>query len=534
LLNLRLDRDSKTLTVSGVSTFAAKEQIKRLGPARFDGSTKSWKISPYSGGEDDLRSALSGFELEFEGFGESLQAEKSATDVPQGLSVAELIHQARLALEERFRGGVLVYGVITSLKRGGENTWLTLADKADQSVALNCAIWGESAYRRIEEQLKKVGVSFEVNLEVMFQLDLSLNRKNGNLSPTIKRIIPEYTLSKLLGERERTNNRLKEEGIFENNKRLSLPLLPIRLGVLTSSSGTVIHDFVGALEVGKFGYQLFWYPVSVQGREAKLSIVRGISELSTKYELDALLLFRGGGSVSDLAVFNDYDVAKAIATCPLPVLTAVGHQEDQSSAQDVSNRAFGVPRDIGKFLAELVIEKRDFISELIKNLERVANLTFELSVQNLKGLSELLLQRAVRLLEFRAQQVQTSVMRLESLSARTLERGSEGLARTIDRTRLLARSLLETSAERVETLSRRLPQRAKEILAGREREFQVLCAHVQDASPEVQLKRGYAIARVNDRYITSVAGARPGDLMEVEFIDGELSVTVKESHEKDI
>ena len=149
-----------------------------------------------------------------------------------------------------------------------------------------------------------------------------------------------------------------------------LVFLPRRLGILTSGGGTVINDFRASLEKAEFGFELFWRSVRVQGVDACEDILAGLSELLKLKRIDAILIFRGGGSKAELAVFNNYDIARAICLSPVPVISAIGHQEDQSSAQDVSFRALGVPKDVGRFFADAVVGYRDNISHwsaLIKN-----------------------------------------------------------------------------------------------------------------------------------------------------------------------
>jgi exodeoxyribonuclease VII large subunit len=529
MLKVLIDRSSRKARFSGESTFAAKDQLKSVFGARWLGAEKVWEASSFTDSVEELTEKLFDWELEVQELGElsvEAKAQKEVLkDIPKGLSVPQVIGSARLAIEERFKGGALVFGVISSLKSTANGrTFLTLSDLDDRTVSLNCVYWGE--LEKLNSQLVSFGIELGVDLEVMFQVDLTLNPKNGNLSARIVRVVPEYTLAKLQGEREKTNQRLKDEGVFENNKKLKLPFLPIKIGVLTSSTGTVIHDFRVVLEEAKFAFELFWLPVSVQGAQAKDEVVRGIKRLGQREDLDLIVLFRGGGSVSDLAVFNSYEVAKAIALCPLPILSAIGHQEDQSSAQDVSHLAFGVPRDLGSFLANKVIEVRNNIQAQITTLKSGLTQRLELLDLGLKRVSDSISAGSLRMIDRYGQKI---IALKESMGIQ-----SSGFINLLhERTQRLSRfiysgcnHLLNLNIERVHAFSR-MPKIAIQQLEIKEKSLVALSAHVADASPEVQLKRGYSIVRsASGGFIKSVSDVKVKDQLGVEFIDGEAKVEI--------
>jgi len=535
LLYIRLNQTLKTLSISGPSTFAAKDEIKRIGPARFDGASKSWTVSSFSGGIPEVQTLLGHYPLTIE---ELVLAEteeeqpQSPTAVPKGLSVPELINSAKIALEERFPKGTLVYGVISGLKASGDHAFMHLADPKDRTVSVSCAMWGSpglTGMQKLERDLLPHGVKLEVELEVMFQVEVSLNRKNGNLSLTVQRLIPEYSLSKLLGEREKTNKKLKEEGLFEKNKRTELPLLPMRFGVLTSAAGTVIHDFTGALAAGGFGFELFWYQVSVQGQEAKRSILKGLKYFSDREDLDAILLFRGGGSVSDLAVFNDYEISKAICSSRLPVLCAIGHQEDQCSAQDVSFKSFGVPRDIGSFLADRVLTLKEQISRTSERVVEVSSQTLDQYSLALTTSTRMLRERVFRLVDISSVRVETLLTKVSVQSEKFLERGDDLVRNVFSRLLYSAQTIISRSEERV---SRQvaLKDRGLQLFQAKENDFVRLAAHVAEASPENQLRRGFSIIRKrgseSGQVVKNVADTEVGTPLSIELQDGSLNAVV--------
>jgi len=549
VLRIRFDTARRVLHFSGPSTYHAKEAIKRLGNARFLGDQKAWEVSAFSGNADELRTLFGEFQTEIEitateGMSQpagsreagareeapsmpaAMPTPEGSPSVPAGISVPQLIATAKGALERAFAGGALVYGVISAVKLANGRAFVTLNDPGDRTISVNCVMW--SGIDQVQEQLAGYGFKLEADLEVMFHVSIGLNSKNGNLSLRINRVIPEYTLSKLLGERDKTNKRLKDEGIFDRNKQLPLPRLLTRVGVLTSAGGTVIHDFCGALERAHFGFELFWVPVAVQGKDARRSILRGFELLSARDDLDAILIFRGGGSTGDLAVFNTYEVAKAICLAPLPVLSAIGHQEDHCSAQDVSHRSFGVPRDIGNFMADLVLELRDQLRRFSERIISGGDAALSRAEMELKHAADALLQRSVRAVERASERISTLVGKLDAQGTRHFERTVERVTRIGGTLRLASERVLQRAEEKISSLGG-IPRAAELLIERKTGELSRLSAHVSEASPEVQLKRGFSIVKAGGAFVRSAAELKKNDEVSLEFIDGKRDAKILDS-----
>ena len=378
---MTIDWAAETARFSGSGTFQAKEEIKKLGAARWVANDKVWELRSFNSNLDHIKSVFPGIKIEEIGKravaeqGPDLVEENSPSDLstgtrvkPKQYSVSELLSKISSSLAQIFPTSILVHGVLTSVKHHANNNWifLDLGESSESKQNVGCVIWSNKD--EICSELHKAGFELEPDLEVMFEVSPELSKRTARISLRIIAIDVDYTLRKLAAVREKTNNKLIAEGIFADNKGKELAFLPEKLGILTSAGGTVINDFLSSLEEGKFGFELFWLPVAVQGKAAVPELVKGLETLGRRSDLDAILLFRGGGSAAELGVFNDYKVAKAICLCPLPVLTAIGHQEDQTSAQDVSYRAFGVPKEIGAFFADIVLGYREGVELFAKSI----------------------------------------------------------------------------------------------------------------------------------------------------------------------
>jgi exodeoxyribonuclease VII large subunit len=612
-LFVKIDHEKGLAVFWGPGTFTAKEDIKTLGSARWNGVDKTWEVRGFRGNQADLETLFPGIKVEAATGGSgnsSLVSELTSTlaaassfssgsgnrsapsatlttaaaaqssktivsnketveGIPRGLSVAEFGARVRLALRDAFPRTVYLYGLVSSVNQKGDRIFLDLAETERPDETLSCAVWRDG--QRIFEPLRKAGFELEKDLQIMVEVSVAFNKRGGRISLTVHKVIPEYTLAKAAALREQTNERLKKEGMFLLNKQQSLPFLPTRLGILTSSGGTVINDFRAALDSAHFGFELFWFDVAVQGVEAKRELVRAIQLLSKRTDLDAVLLFRGGGSAGDLSVFNDYDVARAICQCPIPVVSAIGHEEDQSSAQDVSNIAFGVPKDIGMFFASLVFERRRLATKLTQSIirsvthlltlreqrlgdvsvssyalgsqfvraqdellsrfalsipsacvARVAAIEekFGRSLATIPNFSERLYDQRRRELQSLAQYVRAGVERLQLLSGAEFRAMSLRLAGQMG-------SLFEESKSRL-SIWREIAQSVRHLISLKERDLSTKEQVISAASPAVQLRRGFSIVRASEsgRVLSKRGDIELGAEIEIEFSEGLASAKV--------
>lgn len=595
----------------GPGTFSAKESIKTLGSARWNGADKVWEVRGFRGTEAELGDLFPGIQVEASGDASAntslvdeltstlaeaasfsperapaeqnthliptgaTSSEASALEagsppgVPRGLSVAEFGARVRMALREAFPRTIYLYGVVSSVNQKGDRVFLDLAEAERADETLSCAVWRDA--RRVFEPLRKAGFELEKDLQIMLEVSVAFNKRGGRISLTVHRVVPEYTLAKAAALREQTNERLRQEGVFQQNKTKSLPFLPRRLAILTSSAGTVINDFRAALDTAQFGFELFWVDVAVQGVDAKRDLVESIRALSRNKEIDAILLFRGGGSAGDLSIFSDYDVARAICDCSLPVISAIGHEEDQSSAQDVSNIAFGVPKDIGAFFASIVFERRRSVTKLVQaiannamhilvlreqRLSDVSASSSALGAQFVRAQEHLLNRFALNLPSAAAlrmaaveEQLTRSMSGIPSLTERMyvqkrrdLRSLSALLRGGVERKQLRAETQLHSRASGIlgymgsifdearTSLSiwRDIAQGVRHLLSLKEKDLSTKEQLLAAVSPDVQLKRGFSIIRTRSKgsVVRSRGDLEVGEEIDIEFSEGRASAKV--------
>ncbi|MHB8056182.1 MAG: exodeoxyribonuclease VII large subunit, partial [Candidatus Aminicenantales bacterium] len=177
---------------------------------------------------------------------------------------------------------------------------------------------------------------------------------------------------------EQLKEKLRTEGLFAPERKKKLPLLPKTIGVVTSPNGAALIDILRTIERRFAKVRIMIYPAKVQGAGAAAEIVAGLTYLGNRADVDVIIVGRGGGSIEDLWAFNEEPVARAIFACPVPVISAVGHDVDYTIADFVADIRASTPTAA----AELVVEKEDAFADRIENLRRRADQALRLDVRN--------------------------------------------------------------------------------------------------------------------------------------------------------
>lgn len=535
----KIDRRRRVAEFSG-DTFLHRDGIKALGTAVWEPGRKIWKIANFDLSSEALSQQFPGVIIDEIAAGADtatvempLLSSKKAPELvaktapaslspglPPNISVAELMQRAEAAVQRAFSETIFVRGVIASVKFSSDNrVFLSLAEENSPEQTLSCVIWSQDV-AKVLTPLKAQGVTLEANLAIMFGGQVRFNRRRGEISLAITSVVPEYTMAKLLAQREKTNERLKKEGLFDRNRQCRLPLLPRRLGLVTSSGGTVIHDFRTSLDTARFGFELIWCHAAVQGESAVKEIVAAIASLE-KRGVEAILIFRGGGSAADLAAFNDYAVARAVCLCAVPVFSAIGHQEDQSSVQDVSFHTEGVPQGLGRYFAQRVLQFRIDIEQRARRIVQRSSAVSELWLERIHSQLKTTVLESRRLLGSYEKELSRLNDRLLRGAA---QRCDEGRRKTAQLSRLfsvVADGLLRHYSRTLQQYPMLLSQHIQRALRYREEKLGAVNAVVVASSPDVQLKRGFALIRSREDhvYITRGAGIAPGVELEIVFQD---------------
>lgn len=444
---------------------------------------------------------------------------------PRPLTVSQLNQRAKLLLE-RENAMVAVVGEISGLKVSSGHRYFALKDAGSQLSAV--------MFRR---EADRAPDALGEGREVVAWGKLTVYVPYGRYQLVVERL-ESVGAGALQAAFEKLKAKLASEGLFAPERKRPLPLVPGRVAVVTSPTGAVIRDIVHVASRRWPRAQLLVVPTKVQGAESAESIVAAIgraSELGRTGHCRVLIIARGGGSLEDLWGFNDERVARAIAACPIPVVSAVGHETDFTIADFVADVRAPTP----SAAAELVFP---VASELRATLQRALERSRRALARDLEH-ERARVAAARRLLGDGAWITRERAQRLTHLAMRA----ARGMQRRVDRERLrlgerssrLAtlhprlsiarnRARLEAALLRCRAAVARLLVRQRGALTGAGHRLHAL-------SPLAVLDRGYAIALGPDgAALTRARTVRVGDTVSIRLAEGKLDTKVIAVHAEDV
>ncbi|TCT97370.1 exodeoxyribonuclease VII large subunit [Pseudomonas sp. LP_4_YM] len=434
------------------------------------------------------------------------------------LTVSQLNGRARVLLEDVFRS-VWVEGEISNLARPASgHMYFTLKDSGAQ---VRCALFRQSA-TRVRQALRD-------GLAVRVRGKVSLFEGRGDYQLILDTVEPAGDGALRLAF-EALKEKLGAEGLFSTDSKRALPAHPQRIGIITSPTGAVIRDIISVFARRAPQVELNLIPTAVQGREAIAQIVRAI-RLADSRGFDALILARGGGSLEDLWCFNEEAVARAVAACKTPIVSAVGHETDVSISDFVADVRAPTP----SAAAELLAPDSSGLQHRLDGLQR----RLTLRMQNRLVHDRLRLESLIRRLRHPGERLRQQAQRLDDLDMRlrraflhNLNQRRERLVRL--ETRLAAQHPGRTLAllgQRLDSLAERLPRAMRDVLKDRRQRFQAQLQTLQIVSPLATLARGYSILLDEQgQAIRSAEQTRNGQRLTARLNVGELQVRVEDNH----
>jgi exodeoxyribonuclease VII large subunit len=434
-------------------------------------------------------------------------------------TVSDLTARIRELLFKNFTD-IIVQGEISNCRVASSgHIYCTLKDERAQ---VRCVFF--------KQQQRGMKFHPEDGLQVMVRGSISVYEARGEYQIYVESLEPVGRGALQLAF-EQLKKRLELEGLFDAAKKKPLPLLPSRIGLVTSSAGAAVRDVVRILKRRFPNVHLTLYPVRVQGVEAAAEIVEALRFFGRKRVVDVILLVRGGGSLEDLWSFNEESVARAIAASAIPVISGVGHETDFTIADFVADVRASTP----SAAAELVVQtRREFdkhVADLQQSLSKLMRYRLsELSrrVHELAGRRGL--RRPVDLLRQQRQRSDELTSRLAvGLRARLdLSRRRFGTAQLRIRS-FDFRAKLATLRLRLENQSHDLRVRADRLLRSKRQHLERLSLQLQERSPLKVLERGYAIATdAAGNVLRDAAQVAVGDSVSVRLHRGRLTTEVKD------
>ncbi|HKP97896.1 MAG TPA: exodeoxyribonuclease VII large subunit [Fibrobacteria bacterium] len=255
---------------------------------------------------------------------------------------------------------IWVKGVITQLNQRGKIAYLTLGEfeegDARPRAVLEVTMWtSELEIYNLRFAQLPVPLALRVDLKVAFLLEANFYVPSGRFQPRVLDIDEKFTLGELSLTRQKILERLHKEGLIHKNKGRDLGEWPLRVGLITAPGSAAYHDFTTVLLHSGFSFRIAFAGAKMQGEATEATVLFALKQLE-RLSLDVICIVRGGGAKTDLVYFDSESICRAIAACPVPVLTGIGHEIDNSLADLVAFSNKITPTDCAKFLEHRVGE----------------------------------------------------------------------------------------------------------------------------------------------------------------------------------
>ncbi len=408
-------------------------------------------------------------------------------------TVSEVTRRLQGVVEPGFRNIDVRGEVVGAKPTAAGHIYFTLKDASAQ---MPCVFWRTALARhpgRVED-----------GMQVVVSGDLQVYAAHGRYQLVVQRLA-DIGLGDMLARLEELKRKLHAEGLFEASRKRSLPLVPRRVGLVTAATGAALHDFVVTAR-RRAPVPIVLCACRVQGDLAASSIAGAIKVLARRPGIDVIVVTRGGGSALDLIAFSDERVVRAIAGCPVPVVSAVGHEVDTTLADLAADRRAATPTAA----AELVIpDRRRLAAELAQHERR-------------------LMAAAERRIGERRQDLDVALARMQQALQRRLERARRSVANQRERLHTLhPQRRLMVSKVRLGKAESRLQEAIRGFISRRRQRVGMQSQRFRLLSPLASLDRGWALVRSKSgsivRQVTDVAA---GDELTILMRDGTLAVQV--------
>lgn len=409
----------------------------------------------------------------------------------EAITLFELNALVRRTLEQGMADTYWIQAELSDVRTNGSgHCYLEFVQKDERGnnwvARARGTIWS-NVYRLLKPYFEEVtGQLFTSGIKVLVQVSVSFHELYG-YTLNVLDVEPAYTLGDMARRRREILQQLEEEGVLTLNKELEMPRLPRRIAVISSATAAGYGDFCDQLDRNMHGYSFHTelFPALMQGSRVEESVLAALDKINRRAdEFDVVVIIRGGGATSDLSCFDTYLLAAACAQFPLPIITGIGHERDDTVLDSVAHTRVKTPTAA----AEYLITRMDEAAGELENLSARLYAAVQARLQ---------LERA---------RLDTLRHRIPAASYRSLAEAKMAMRLLHDRLRQATTSLLVRRYHQLELLRQR----------------------VADASPEKQLARGYSITLKEGRIVKNTSLLLPGDEIVTCLKEGTLTSVIKE------
>ena len=405
------------------------------------------------------------------------------------MSLYELGRLIRLTLREGLPDAYWVQAELSEVREAyNGHCYIELVQKAERGNTLLAkargTIWA-NVYKMLRPYFENAtGQRFTAGIKVLLQVSVEYHEQYG-LSLTVHDIDPTYTLGDMARRRKEILQQLEEEGVLTLNKELSMPLLPQRVAVISAAGAAGYGDFCDQLVGNPYGFVFYpkLFPAVMQGDRVEETIIDALDSIAASREMwDVVVIIRGGGATSDLSGFDTYALAANCAQFPLPIITGIGHERDDTVLDMVAHTRVKTPTAAAEYLVASLVD----------------------AATTLDGLTNSLVTGITNRIHREEKRVEQIAQRLPALF-----------------------SVLHVNGlHRIEQLEARMTTALQNTLVAQRHRLELMEKVIEGASPMQILQRGYSITRCEGRVVRNATDLPEGSVLTTTLVEGEVKSVI--------
>ncbi|MBR5166707.1 MAG: exodeoxyribonuclease VII large subunit [Salinivirgaceae bacterium] len=450
------------------------------------------------------------------------------------ISLFELLNNVKTELKTAFQTPVWVVAEIIELNQNRMgHCYLELAEKdpdSDRMIAKTKATIWAGVYARLAPYFESVtGEQLRVGMKVLVRVTVEMHELYS-FSLNVLDIDAQYTLGDIAQQRAKIIAQLTADGVIDMNKQLELPLVVQRIAVISSDSAAGWGDFKNQLDDNDYGYKFETelFTALMQGDGAPASIIAALNAIFNRIDdFDAVAILRGGGSKSDLSCFDNYELAYNAAQFPLPIITGIGHERDDSVLDLVANTRLKTPTALAAFIIDRAAAFEQQLTDMCHTVCNVVGRKIDSRISDMEHNSSRFVYAARNSISQRLERVKTFKTRLQGADRLYFDNHEVKLANIARQANLTSKMQIMAATNNAMHLQLRFEKAVGTYFESQQKRLEHFENVVDKYNPQTILARGYAIVTSGGKTVKSPADVKSGDELAIRTNGGVIEGVVK-------
>ena len=450
----------------------------------------------------------------------------------QSISLSELNTLVKDTVQAGFPGKYNIVAEISEFNESRGHVYLELIekDKDDQLKAkARATIWANT-YRMLKPYFESTtGHHLQAGLKILIVITVEFHEIYG-LSLNIKDIDPTYTIGDIEQKRLAVIKKLEDEGVLEMNKELTFPAVAQRIAVISSETAAGYGDFSDQLSENTYGFkfEIKLFQSAMQGEETESSIIEALEKIYESIDdFDIVVIIRGGGSKSDLSWFDSYEIAVNIAQFPIPIITGIGHERDESVADMVAYTNLKTPTAAAEFIINEVLAFYTYLNELGNNFFELVKTKLLKEKNQLEHIRNSIHPLFLKIISAEESELKLIKERVRNSIKENISDHMYKLDLYPSATKNILISIINNKAGSLDVIEMNLKNKVSGYFSKQKHELEVFEQKNNFLNPDNVLKRGYSLTTYKGKTIKSIKDISNNDIVETKLIDGSFKSKVE-------